>query len=126
MVKKQYRSTGEITFDIFNYIILGIIGITAILPFLFVVAGSFATEAEITKRAVFLIPTTISFDAYKFIFSTDTIVRSIGVSLYVTAVGTIVNLFFTVTMAYPMAKRYLMGRNMILNLVIFTMLFGEA
>jgi len=27
-------------------------------------------------------------------------------------------------MAYPMARRNLMGRNMILNLVIFTMLFG--
>ncbi|GJM71648.1 hypothetical protein HMSSN036_38640 [Paenibacillus macerans] len=45
-------------------------------------------------------------------------------SIYVTLVGTIVNLFFTVTMAYPMARRNLMGRNLILNLVIFTMLFG--
>lgn len=121
---KQYKSTGGTAFDIFNYIFLGIIGIVAILPFLFVVSGSFATDAEITKRAVFLIPTTISFDAYRFIFSTDTIMRSIGVSIYVTVIGTVVNLFFTVTMAYPMAKRYLMGRNLVLNLVIFTMLFG--
>ncbi|WP_150267044.1 carbohydrate ABC transporter permease [Paenibacillus tepidiphilus] len=121
---KHYRSAGEKAFDVFNYIFLGIIGIAAILPFLFVVAGSFATEAEITKRAVFLIPTTFTLDSYRFIFSTDTIVRSIGVSLYVTVIGTIVNLFFTVTMAYPMAKRHLMGRNTILNLVIFTMLFG--
>ncbi|WP_019636000.1 carbohydrate ABC transporter permease [Paenibacillus fonticola] len=120
----QYRSTGEKVFDMFNYAFLAVFGLVAILPFIFVISGSFATDAEITKRAVFLIPTTFSLDAYKFIFSTDTIVRSIGVSIYVTVVGTIVNLFFTVTMAYPMARRNLMGRNTILNLVIFTMLFG--
>lgn len=121
---KQYRTLGGTAFDAINYAMLGAIGIAAVLPFLFVVAGSFATEEEITRRAVFLVPTTISFDAYRFIFSTDTIMRSIGVSIYVTLVGTIVNLFFTVTMAYPMAKRQLMGRNLVMNLVIFTMLFG--
>ncbi|GIP60081.1 carbohydrate ABC transporter permease [Paenibacillus sp. FSL W8-0186] len=121
---KQYRSTSEKIFDAFNYVFLALFGLLAILPFIFVISGSFATDAEITKRAVFLIPKTFSLDAYKFIFSTDTIMRSIGVSIYVTVIGTIVNLFFTVTMAYPMARRNLMGRNMILNLVIFTMLFG--
>ncbi|MUG45957.1 carbohydrate ABC transporter permease [Paenibacillus woosongensis] len=121
---KQYRSTSEKIFDAFNYVFLALFGLLAILPFIFVISGSFATDAEITKRAVFLIPKTFSLDAYKFIFSTDTIMRSIGVSIYVTVVGTIVNLFFTVTMAYPMARRNLMGRNLILNLVIFTMLFG--
>ncbi|MNW25872.1 L-arabinose transport system permease protein AraQ [compost metagenome] len=121
---KQYRTAGGVTFDIFNYVFLGLIGIVAIIPFIFVVSGSFATEAEITQRAVFLIPTTFSLDAYRFIFSTDTIVNSIGVSVYVTVVGTIVNLFCTVTMAYPLAKKQLMGRNLILNLIIFTMLFS--
>jgi putative aldouronate transport system permease protein len=57
-VAKHHKSPGEITFDVFNYFVLGVIGIAAILPFLFVVSGSFATEAEITKRAVFLVPTT--------------------------------------------------------------------
>lgn len=121
---KQYKSTGEKVFDVFNYAFLSLFGLLAVLPFIFVISGSFASDAEITQRAVFLIPRTFSLDAYKFILSTDTIVRSIGVSIYVTLVGTIVNLFFTVTMAYPMARRNLMGRNLVLNLVIFTMLFG--
>lgn len=121
---KQYRSVSGTIFDISNYIFLGIIGIVAILPFLYVIAGSFASDAELTKRAVFLIPETFTLTAYKFIFSTDTIVKSIGVSLYVMVVGTIVNLFFTVTMAYALSKRTLMGRNTVLNLIIFSMLFG--
>ncbi|WP_169083403.1 carbohydrate ABC transporter permease [Paenibacillus sp. PL91] len=121
---KTYRSVPGTIFDVANYIFLGAFAIAAILPFIYVISGSFATDAELTKRAVFLIPETFSLAAYEFIFSTNTIMKSIGVSMYVTIIGTAVNLFFTVTMAYPLARRSLMGRNTVLNLVVFSMLFG--
>jgi putative aldouronate transport system permease protein len=107
-----------------NYFFLGLFAAAAVLPFIYVISGSFATDAELTKRAVFLIPETFSIAAYEFIFSTNTILKSIGVSMYVTVLGTAVNLLFTVTMAYPLARRGLMGRNTVLNLVVFSMLFG--
>nr|WP_283094761.1 carbohydrate ABC transporter permease [Paenibacillus sp. ATY16] len=103
---------------------LSVISLLAVLPFIYIIAGSFASDAELTKRAVFLIPKTFTTAAYQFIFSTDTILQSIKVSLYVTVVGTAVNLFFTVTMAYALSKRNLMGRNTVLNLIVFSMLFG--
>ncbi|KRE47181.1 carbohydrate ABC transporter permease [Paenibacillus sp. Soil522] len=121
---KTYRTVPGTIFDVVNYIFLGVFAIAAIVPFIYVVSGSFATDAELTKRAVFFIPETFSLAAYKFIFSTDTILKSIGVSMYVAILGTAVNLFFTVTMAYPLARRGLMGRNTVLNLVVFSMLFG--
>lgn len=121
---RTYRTVSGTTFDVINYIFLTAFALAAVLPFIYVISGSFATDAEITRRAVFLIPETFSLAAYEFIFSTDTILKSIGVSMYVTIVGTAVNLFFTVTMAYPLARRGLMGRNVVLNLVIFSMLFG--
>lgn len=121
---KQYRTTAGVTFDVTNYIVLTLFGLAAVLPFVYVIAGSFASDAELTQRAVFFIPKTFTLAAYEFIFSTGTIVKSIGVSIYVTVIGTLVNLFFTVTMAYSLAKRGLYGRNLVLNLVIFSMLFG--
>jgi ABC-type sugar transport system, permease component len=121
---KHYRSASGTAFDITNTLMLGIISVLAVLPFIYIIAGSFASDAELTKRAVFLIPETFTTAAYQFIFSTDTILQSIKVSLYVTIVGTAVNLFFTVTMAYALSKRNLMGRNMVLNLIVFSMLFG--
>ncbi|MEC0204541.1 carbohydrate ABC transporter permease [Paenibacillus lautus] len=121
---KQYRTAAGVTFDAANYIVLTLFGLAAVLPFIYVIAGSFASDAELTSRAVFFIPKTFTLNAYEFIFSTDTIVRSIGVSVYITVIGTLVNLFFTVTMAYSLAKRGLYGRNLVLNLVIFSMLFG--
>lgn len=121
---KQYRTAAGVTFDTVNYIVLTLFGLAAVLPFVYVIAGSFASDAELTSRAVFFIPKTFTLNAYEFIFSTGTIVKSIGVSVYVTVIGTLVNLFFTVTMAYSLAKRGLYGRNLVLNLVIFSMLFG--
>jgi len=122
MVKRHQSLLGNL-FDGFNYMFLGLLGIVTILPFLYVIAGSFATEAELTQRAFFIIPKTFSLSGYQFIFSSDTLFRSILVSVYVTAGGTLVNLLFTATMAYALSRRDLMGRNTILNLVLFSMLF---
>lgn len=121
---KTYKSVPGTVFDTANYIILTLFALAAVLPFIYVISGSFATDAELTKRTVFLIPETFTLAAYEFIFSTNTIMKAIGVSMFVTIIGTVVNLFFTVTMAYPLARRSLMGRNTVLNLVIFSMLFG--
>ncbi|RAV17309.1 carbohydrate ABC transporter permease [Paenibacillus contaminans] len=111
-------------FDGFNYLLLVLFALCSIVPFLYIIGGSFATEAELSTRGFFLIPTEYSLNAYKYIFTSNTLIRSIMVSIYVTAVGTVVNLFFTVTMAYPLARRTLHGRNTILNLVVFSMLFS--
>ncbi|WP_248926041.1 carbohydrate ABC transporter permease [Paenibacillus hamazuiensis] len=121
---KQYRSVSGTVFDVSNYLFLGIVGLVSVLPFIYVIAGSFASDTELTKRAVFLIPEEFTVSAYRYIFSTDTILKSIWNSLYITVVGTVVNLLFTVTIAYSLSKRGLMGRNTVLNLIVFSMLFG--
>ncbi|UUZ96215.1 carbohydrate ABC transporter permease [Paenibacillus sp. P25] len=121
---KQYKSIPGAIFDGLNYTFLGVFALCTVLPFIYVIAGSFASDAELTGRAFFLIPETFSLSGYKFIFSSDTLFKSIGVSVYVTVVGTLVNLLFTVTMAYPLARRDLMGRSTVLNLVVFSMLFS--
>ncbi|MBU5355832.1 carbohydrate ABC transporter permease [Paenibacillus silvae] len=103
---------------------LGLLGILTVLPFLYIIGNSFATEAEITERSFFLIPKVFSFSAYEYIFSSSTIFRSIGVSVFITVAGTLVNLFFTLTMAYPLSRSDFWGRNVLMNMVIFSMLFG--
>jgi putative aldouronate transport system permease protein len=120
----HYNSLSGKIFDVFNYVLLGILGIITVVPFIYIIGASFATEAEITARSFFLIPRDISISAYQFIFSTGTLIRSIGISVYVTVLGTLVNLFFTFTMAYSLSRKGLWGRNFVMNLVIFSMLFG--
>ena len=117
-------SVGSRIFDVFNYLIIGIISITTILPFIYVLGASFATEYELQTRPMFLIPHDITLNAYRYIFSSSKLIRSFGNSVFITLCGTAINLFFTVTMAYAISKKHLRGRNVIMNLVIFSMFFS--
>ncbi len=121
---RHKKSISGFLFDSFNYAFLGIFALCTILPFIYVIAGLFASDAELTELSFFLIPETFSLAGYTFIFSTGTLFTSIGVTIYITVVGTLVNLLFTVTMAYPLARRSLWGRNTVLNMVVFSMLFS--
>lgn len=123
-MEKRHNTISVKVFDVFNYFLLALFALCSIVPFLYIIGGSFATEAELTARGFFLIPTEYSLNAYKYIFTSNTLLRSIMVSVYITAAGTLVNLFFTITMAYPLARKTLNGRKTVLNLVIFSMLFS--
>ncbi|KQX49146.1 MULTISPECIES: carbohydrate ABC transporter permease [unclassified Paenibacillus] len=119
-----HSSVGEKLFDIANYLFLALVALTMILPVMYIVAGSFASDLEIGSRSFFLIPKEITFDAYKFVFKDNTLPRSLFVSVFITVGGTLVNLLFTFTMAYALSRRHMIGRNVVLNLIIFTMVFS--
>lgn len=117
------RSFGGRLFSAINFILLAIIALITVLPFIHVVAGSFTTSAEIAASKFVLFPKVWSFEAYRFIFSTNTIFRAMGVSIGVTLVGTLVSMFLTSLMAYGLSRRDLDGRRVVNFLVVFTMLF---
>lgn len=119
----NHRDLGGRMFDAFNVILLTLIGLSAVLPFIYIVSASFSSEHIVAKGTFLLFPTDVTLDAYKYIFSTNTLVRSMMISLYVTLVGTLINLILTSLMAYPLAHHRLRGRRTLLILVLFTMLF---
>jgi len=124
MNSSKYDSFGERVFDVFNYLFLTLFALVTVLPFIYIIAGSFATEIELIQRKFFLFPRNPSLSAYQYIFSSDTLFRSIGNSVIITVFGTLTNLVFTLSMAYALSRRDLMGRNFVMNLVIFSMLFS--
>ncbi|KAF2418522.1 carbohydrate ABC transporter permease [Microbacterium sp. B35-30] len=126
MAREKYRfntPAGRV-FDVFNVVLLIAIGIVALVPFVYVLAGSFATEAELATRSFFLWPETFSLDAYEAIFTSPAFIRALITTIAVTAVGTAVQLALTATMAYPLSKANLPGGRVILSLIVFTMVFG--
>ena len=119
-----YNSVGNKIFDAFNYVLLALIAFTTILPFIYIIGASFATEYELTTRPMFIIPQDVSLGAYEYIFSSNRILKAFGNSVFITAAGTAINLFFTITMAYALSKTRLRGRNFFLNMVIISMFFS--
>ena len=75
-------------------------------------------------KQFFIIPSEFQFESYKYIFSSATLPRAFVNTVYITIVGTIIALFFNITLAYPLAKQRIMGRNVILSLITFTLVFG--
>ena len=120
----QNATLGSRIFDVLNYVIISLVAITTILPFIYIIGASFATEYELATRPLFIIPRAVTLDAYTYIFSSPKILTAFGNSILITAAGTLINLFFTVTMAYAISKQRLRGRNFILNMVIISMFFS--
>lgn len=118
------RTIGGRLFSSVNFILLTVIALVTVLPFVHVVAGSFTTSAEMAAKKFVLIPTDWSLDAYKFIFSTNTIFRAMLVSIGITVIGTLFSMLITSLMAYGLSRRDLDGRKVIMFMVVFTMLFS--
>lgn len=117
---KGRLSTRVVTGVIYTF--CGLCALITLLPFLYIVAGSFATEKELIERAFFIIPSQFSLNAYQYIIKTGAIVLGIKNSLLLTAIGTITNMILMTLFAYPLSRRGFRGKNLILNMVILTML----
>lgn len=121
---KIKRSVGDQIAQVLIYLVVGAFAITTVLPFIYVIAGSFATEAELTQRSFFLVPREFSLNAYKYIIKNGDVFKGLKNSLILTAVGTLVDMVLTTTFAYPLARKDFKGRTAALNMVIITMLFS--
>lgn len=112
-------------FDWFIYVSLAIVGLMAVVPFLYIVSVSITPYGEVLRNGGFiLIPRSITFEAYNQLFSRPLIPRSISVTLFLASVGTFLNLLLTVLMAYPLSRKKLPGRKVFLLFIVFTMLFN--
>ncbi|HGF7799579.1 TPA: carbohydrate ABC transporter permease [Enterococcus faecium] len=121
---KKKVSIGERSFTLFNNTFLILLALICIVPFLNIIATSFASTQEVVAKKFILFPTTFSLDAYRYILSTPTIFRALAVSIGVTGVGTIVSMCATSLMAYGLSRKYLFGRDFVNFLVVFSMLFS--
>ncbi|WP_249686380.1 carbohydrate ABC transporter permease [Enterococcus casseliflavus] len=123
-LKKTNRPKSERVVQGFIIGFLLLFTLTCLLPFLNILGSSFASSSEIATRTFIIIPREFSLNAYRYILSTPTIFTSIGVSLFVTIVGTVLSMILTSFMAYALSRKYLHGRGIFNFIVVFTMLFS--
>ncbi|NHN29711.1 carbohydrate ABC transporter permease [Paenibacillus agricola] len=117
------KSIGSRLFDIINYVVLLLFAMVTILPFIHIIAGSLTTAEGLLQNSFVLIPTDFTLDAYRYIFSSDSIANSLLITVYITALGTLFNLVFTVLTAYPLARNPIMGKKLIMFLIVLTIVF---
>jgi putative aldouronate transport system permease protein len=112
-------------FNAVNYLFLCLFVLVVIFPLLYVVSVSLTPYSEVLRNGGFVvIPRQITFDSYIAFLKNSLIPRAYGVTVFITVVGTALNLVLTALMAYPLSKSYLPGRTVLLFMVAFTLLFN--
>jgi len=107
-------------------VILMIIAVITIIPLIHVVGSSFATVEELSQSTFMLIPTKFSFDAYKYIFSTNTFFSGLRVSLIITIGGTAIKMVVTMMLAFALAHKKMPGRKIINIAILITLVFSAG
>lgn len=112
-------------YDYLMYLVIVVFSVCCLIPMLLVVMVSFTDEAAITKYGYQLFPSKLSLDAYQAMFRNgDALIRSYGVSIAITAFGTIGGVIITGMAGYALANRGLYGRNFLSFYFFFTMMFS--
>jgi putative aldouronate transport system permease protein len=109
------------------YAALILVGVVSVFPLLFVVSASLTPYGEVLRNGGYVvIPRQITFDAYEQLLSDPAIPRALSVTVFITVVGTLVNMVLTTLMAYPLSRKDLPGRSVFLMVALFTMLFSAG
>lgn len=118
------KGRGIQIFRAVNFVYLSLISIIMFLPFWVIVSVAFSSEKSIAQYGYTLWPKEFSLDAFEYIISQGTIFRAYGISLFVTATGTLTATIITAMIAYAISRKNLKYRNALSMFVYFTMLFN--
>jgi multiple sugar transport system permease protein/putative aldouronate transport system permease protein len=91
---------------------------------LYVVSASFSDPIAVSSGQVWLWPVNFTVKAYVKIFEYSRIWSGYANSLFYATVGTFVNVTMTILAAYPLSRNDLFGKNPLLFLFVFSMMFS--
>ncbi|WP_426446718.1 carbohydrate ABC transporter permease [Paenibacillus sp. S-38] len=119
------KHTSDRAFNLVVYTLLLAVAVVSLAPMLYVISVSLTPYSEVLKNGGFiLIPKQITLEAYKLLWETPLIPNALYVNVWITVVGTFLNMVLTVLMAYPLSRPTLPGRKFFSFLVVFTMIFN--
>jgi len=112
-------------FRLLSHAILLALTLCCVMPLVLLIMSSITSERSLVAYGYSLFPKEFSLDAYRYLWtSRDKILRAYGMTIFVTTVGTLINVALTTLIAYPLSRKTLPGRNAIAFFIFFTMLFN--
>lgn len=120
---KKLKFNDDTIFTIINYTLLGIALIIFLYPLIYIVSSSFSSVDAVVTGKVRLLPVDFSLDGYKAVFQSSKIWSGYFNSILYTVAGTAINIVVTLLAAYPLSRPDLKGKNVIMMIFTFTMIF---
>lgn len=119
---------GTLVSQIIIWIVIILLTLSCLLPLLNMVAISLSGSEAVAANEVGFLPKDLNVSAYKKLLGDAQFWKSTWISVERVVLGTLINMFFTVTMAYPLSKsrKRFRAREVYMKLVIFAMLFTSG
>jgi ABC-type glycerol-3-phosphate transport system permease component len=125
MITRRLRLSGsDKAFYVLDYILLSIAGIIILLPLLNVFSQALSDPASVLTGRVLFWPRKFTLHTFEMVLRNKNIITGFLNTVFYTVAGTLINLFMTVLCAYPLSRPEFKGRNIIMFIFAFTMMFG--
>jgi len=111
-------------FNLINDALMLFAALIVLYPLIYILSSAFSSPTAVSQGRVVLLPVDFSVRGFEEVFSHKAIVTGFANSIYYTVVGTTVNLVMTVAAAYPLSRKRMPGRRVLLFMFTFTMLFN--
>ncbi|KKO51679.1 carbohydrate ABC transporter permease [Paenibacillus sp. DMB20] len=121
----KQKSIADRLFSGVNISLLLVISAVMLFPFVYLFSVSFSSFEDFLGSKLLLWPSKWTTDAYEYIWASRTFRQALLNTSLVTVLGTIVNLFFTATMAYALS-RPIVGQRTVMFMVVFALLFSAG
>lgn len=122
--KKRLGSRNDEVFYFVTNAILAVITLLVLFPLIFIVSASFSSPNAVSSGKVILFPVEFSLEGYEAVFKNNMIVSGYANSLFYTIAGTVINVGLTLIAAYPLSRKDLPGKNILMFIFSFTMIFN--
>ena len=120
----EYNLIRKPTNVLFN-VILTVLSLLSLIPFIFVIIISLTDEESLAMNGYRFIPEKWSLHAYKYIIEAgESIIRSYGVTIFVTIVGTLLGLLLIGTYAYALSRKTYAFKSFFTKVITIPMLFS--
>lgn len=118
------QSTRDKLYLTFVYAFLILCLIVVAYPLVYIVSSSLSSSRAVISGRVWLLPVEPTLKGYRAVFENAQIIKGYANSIFYTVIGTAINVAFTIAAAYPLSRKDFFGRNVIMGLIVFTMLFS--
>ena len=117
---------GKIISQIAIWLVVLLFALSCLLPLLNMVAISLSGSDAVAANKVGLWPVDFTITTYNKLLGDSQFWHSFWISVKRVVIGTLINMFFTISMAYPLSKskKRFRAREIYMKIVIFAMLFN--
>lgn len=122
----QKKSFGAYTAKVIIWLIVILMTLSCLLPLINMIAISLSGSDAVASNQVGLLPVDFTLTTYSKLLNDGQFWASFWISVQRVVLGTLINMFFVITMAYPLSKSKLRfpAREIYIKFVIFAMLFS--